>query len=127
MERIYNDGPRPWTPESLTDARSLQLSVTTEFISALVITTACLKYHRPLTCNLQSEAKDIVDAVKEVNSLTSTLQNVREHVDSHHSTWFTEIEKMCTEVGTEVSTPRRCGRQTHRSNVPAETQNDYFK
>ena len=69
-----------------------------EFISALVITTACLKYLRVLTCNLQSEAKDIVDAVKEVNSLTSTLQNVREHVDSHHSTWFTEIEKMCVQI-----------------------------
>ena len=128
METICNDGPRSWTPESLTDARSLQLSITTtEFISALVITAACLNYLRPLTCNLQSEAKDIVDAVKEINSLICTLQNIREHIDSHHSTWFREIEKMCTKVGTEACIPRRCGRQIHRSNFPSETPSEYFR
>ena len=122
-----NDGPRLWTPESLTDARSLQLSITTtEFISASVITAACLKNVRLLTCNLQSEAKDIVDAVKEINSLISTLQNIREHIDSHHSTWFREIEEMCTKVGTEARIPRRCGRQIHRSNFPSETRSEYF-
>ena len=33
---------------------------------------------------------------------------------------------MCTDVGTEPSLPRRCGRQIRRSNVPADTPSEYY-
>ena len=45
FESICNDGPGLWSEDSLTDARGLQLAITTtEFVSALVITDLCLKY-----------------------------------------------------------------------------------
>ena len=65
MESISNDGPSSWSPDSLTDARSLQLAITTtDFLCALVITNCCLKYLQALTSNLQAETKDIIAAYK---------------------------------------------------------------
>ena len=76
MESICDDGPRLWSPDALTDARSLSLAINTDFISALVVTNACLKYLQALTSNLQAESKDIVAAVEEIKTVTSTLQDV---------------------------------------------------
>ena len=55
-----------WSPDSVTDSSTLLLVITkTEFISAIVITNACLQYLRGLTTSLQEEAIDIVQAVFE--------------------------------------------------------------
>ena len=34
---------------------------------------------------------------------------------------------MCDSVGVEPSLPRLCGRQSHRSNVPAQTPSEYYR
>ena len=80
MESIYNDGPGQWSADSLTDARSLQLAIsTTDFICALVITNSCLKYLQALTTNLQAETKGIVTAVKEINSHCNSTKSQRQY------------------------------------------------
>ena len=128
MESICDSGSNSWSSESLTDARSLLLAIsTTDFLAALVITNFCLKYLQALTSNLQGEAKDIVVAVSEINTVISTLQDVRENIETYHSTWFTTVQKMCEDVGTDPSIPRRCGRQLYRSNHPATTPSEYYR
>ena len=109
------------------DARGLLAITTTDFVSTLVITNSCLKYLKALTASLQAEAKDIVAAVSEIDTVTATVQNVRDNIDTHHSQWFLTITEMLSEVGIEPSVPRRCGRQTQRSNVPADTPSEYFR
>ena len=127
MEEICSEGPRLWSSDSLTDGRSLQLALTTtDFISSLVITNSCLKYLQALTTNLQAEAKDIVEAVQEISSVKAALDSVRSNIDDHHNRWFQIVEKMCSDVGVEPSLPRRCSRQIHRSNVPADTPSTYY-
>ena len=60
-------GSSLWSQDSITDSRTLLLAITTtELVSALVITNGCLQYLLSLTCSLQAEAKDVVDAVTEV-------------------------------------------------------------
>ena len=77
LESISAEGSQMWSPDSLTDASTLLLAITTtEFISALVITHECLQYLRGLTVNLQEEAKDIVQAVAEIKTLTLSLKKV---------------------------------------------------
>ena len=67
MESICDDGPRLWTSDSISDAKSLLLAIsTTDFLSALVITNFCFKYLQALTSNLEAETKDIVAAVGEI-------------------------------------------------------------
>lgn len=127
MERICDDGTGLWSSDSLTDARSLQLAMTTtDFLGALVITNSCLKYLQALTSNLQAEAKDIVAAVREVDGVIATLQDIRDNISAHHTRWYSTVEKLCSDVGTVPSLPRRSGRQMHRSNVPANTPSEYY-
>ena len=92
--------------DSVTDASTPLLVITrTEFISALEITNECLQYLRGLTTSLQEEAKDIVQTVSEIKTLTSSLKQVRENVDSYHSRLFKTVSKMCNEVGTTHQCP----------------------
>ena len=77
-----------WSTDSVTDARSLMLAITSsDFMSALVIISRALGYLKALTCSLQAEAKDIVTAVGEIDSVVSTLQDVRDNIDAHHEEW----------------------------------------
>lgn len=58
MESILAEGRSGWSQDSLTDASTLLLAITTtEFVSALVITTKCLLYLLGFTCSLQAEVK----------------------------------------------------------------------
>ena len=109
----------------MTYATTLLLVLTrTEFISALVITNECLQHLRGLTTSLQEAAKDIVHAVSDIKTWTSSLKQVRENVDSYHSRWFETVSKMCNEVGTTPSMPRICGRQRHRVSIPASNPSE---
>ena len=84
MESISAEGSSLWSPESIVDSKTLLLAITTtEFIRALVIANACLHYLLSLTCSLQAEAKDIIEAVAEVNLVIAALKKVRE--DNMHS------------------------------------------
>ena len=114
MERICADGPNLWSSDSLTDASSLQLAVTaTDFICSLVVANKFLSQ--------VSEAKDIVEAVQEISSVRAALHKARSNIDKHHRKWFQKIEKMYSDIDVEPCLPRICGRQTHHSNVPADT------
>ena len=127
MEDICNYGLGFWTPDTLTDARSLQVAMTTtDFICTVVIINSCVKYLQALTSSLQAEAKDILTTVNEIDTVTTTLQSVRDNIGTHHSQWVSTVEKMCADVGTEPSLPRRSGRQIHRSNIPVDTSSEYY-
>ena len=80
-----------------------------------------------LTKSLQSEAKEIVEAVTEISDLTSVLRDLRDNVDKYHDEWFAEVEQMCTTVDTEPSLPKLTSRQTHRSNVSSQTPKEYYR
>ena len=89
MEQICNQGPSQWSTDSLTDARALLLAITTtDFLSALVITTVLLGYLRPLTVSLQAEAKDIIAATREIDTVKATIQDLRDNIDVHHEEWY---------------------------------------
>ena len=62
-----------------------------------------------------------MDAVNEIDHVKAALQSVRKDMDIHHKKWFDVVEKLCDKLGTEVSLPRKCEHQAHRSNTPAST------
>ena len=72
----------------------------------MVITQRVLSYTTSITHSLQSESRDIMEAVAHIETLRDILQSVREDIYRHHRNWFTDVEKMCTEVGTKMSIPR---------------------
>ena len=86
LESICSEGTSHWSPLSVTDSSTLLVAITTtEFLSALVISSASLQYLLGLTRSLQAEAKDIVQAISEINIVITTLKDVRSNVDKHHN------------------------------------------
>ena len=73
-------------------------------------------------CSLQAEAKYVVRAVGDITS----LKEVRDTIDQQHDAWFQEIELMCHSVDVVPPIPRRCARQCHRNNVPADDPRTYY-
>ena len=73
------------------------------------------------------EAKDIVEAVDEMNTVQNALKYVLENVDVYHSQWFSSVEKMCGNMCSAHSLPRLCGQHIHHSNVPADSPSSYYK
>ena len=127
FESISAEGSRNWTSDSLTDASTLLLAITTtDFLGALVIANKCLNYLLALTRSLQAEAKDIVVAVREVDNLKDVLSDVRRNVDVYHGQWFAGVEKMCDSVGIQPSLPSLCARQSHHCNVPSQNPSEYY-
>ena len=128
MESICEEGPGKWSTDSLRDVSGLLLAITaSEFISALVVTNKCLGYLRALTSSLQAEAKDVVQAVGDIDVVLTSLREGRNTIDQQHDAWFQEIELMCRSVDVVPSIPRRCGRQLHRNNIPADDPRTYYR
>ena len=71
------------------------------------------------------KAKDIVTAVREIDNVTATLQDVRDNIHTHAQQFLT-ITELLSGVGMEPSVPRRCSRQTHQSNVLADTPKESY-
>ena len=92
----------------------------------MVITNSCLKYLQALTSNLQAEARDVAESVKEISSVKAARQDIRDNITAYHSQWFKKVEQMLASVGEEPSLLRRRGHQCHRSNVSADTPCEYY-
>ena len=65
--------------------------------------------------------------MNEVDNLKRTITEVRKNVDVNHGQWFADVEQLCQSVGTQPLLPRTCGRQIHRSNVPAQTPSEFYR
>ena len=112
----------------MANAKSLLSAITSpEFLAALIITNRISSYTTSITRSLQSQSRDIVEAISGIDVLCDTLQSVRDDVDTHHCRWMDETKKMCEDIGVELCIPRLCGRQKHRDNVPAGTPDEYYK
>ena len=117
-----------WSAESVADTKSLLSAITLpEFLAALIITNRIFSYTTNITGSLQSQSRDIVEAISGIDVLCDTLQSVRDNVDTPHRRWMDETKKMCGDIGVELCIPRLCGRQQHRDNVPAGTPDEYYK
>ena len=95
---------------------------------AFIVTKQCLAYIKGLTTSLQKRAKDICQAYSEVSSIVTALSEVRAAIDVKHKEWF----DIAIALGQKVDAPppqlpRRCSRQTARSNTPGETPEIYYK
>lgn len=73
-----------------------------------------------LTHSLQAEAKDIVQAVSEINHVKATLLDVRDNINKYHEEQFAIVTNMCDSVHVQPSLSRLCGHQRHRANVPVQ-------
>lgn len=99
-----------------------------QFLIAFVVTKQCLGYIKGLTVSLQKRAKDICQAYSEVSSIVRALNEVRSNIDVKHKVWYDMAVALGEKVdASEPQLPRRCGRQTARSNTPGDTPESYYR
>ena len=120
-----------WDGETITKANGFlfQLQSST-FLVAFQVLIQVLHILRELTMKLQMQAIDVVYAYKMVSSVVSTLKALRRDSPAEFKKIFTEATKLGQQLHGEkfvLSKPRLAGRQTHRSNPPSSTAEDYYR
>ena len=128
FQSIFSEGPSLWSSDSVTDAKSLELALcNSEFLCSMILTNNCLNYLQGLTSGLQAEGKDLLCAVKEIDTVIATLQEVRTNCSKYHQIWFEKVVSLSEAIGNgAVQMPRRCEKQRHRDNVPATSAEKYY-
>ena len=102
-----------FTSDTVKKASSFLDGITEfQFIATLIIAKHILS-----TTQILTDRTSYWDGTKEI----------RQDVDKHHATWFSESTVMAEKVGEEPRIPRRCARQIQRNNVPATTPSEYYK
>ena len=80
-------------------------------------------YTKGLSKSLQGCTLDVVEAHKHVSLVRDELQSVRRNAKQKFLLLYDKMKKMSNHGGVEMSMPRRCGRQTLRSNIKAKKNN----
>lgn len=99
----------------------------TEFQVALKITAKVFAISLPLSKFLQSTNIDLMAAMSFARSIKNDLSSLRENAEIEFHSIFTEIESVCADLDIEVTVPRTSARQTHRSNVPFQTPEEFYR
>ena len=110
----------------MTDASTLLLVITrTEFISALVITNECLQHLSGLTTSLQDEAKDIVQAVSEIKTLTHPSSKSERMLTPTTVGGLKQSRKCVMRWGLHINAQDMWSH--HRASIPASNLSEYFR
>lgn len=121
-------GEWSWDSETLTKARGfLHQMVSFEFLVTSNITMRVLSSLRSLTVKLQKKSNDILAAYEYVSEVLEEFQEVKSNCETEFHSWYLEIESMADELNIVVATPRINARQSHRSNIPAECPEDFYR
>ena len=118
-----------FTSDTVKKASSFLDGITEfQFIATLIIAKHILSTTQILSKSLQyRNAQDIVRGWNHVKITRKRVKEIRQDVDKHHATWFSESTVVAEKVGEEPRIPRRCARQIQRNNVPATTPSEYYK
>ena len=117
-----------WDSKAVGEAYGLLKRITdSTFIACFQTVLHFFGYIRGLSSKLQGSTLDIVQGFEMVTHVQTLLTSFRTD-DIELDNVYTRMSKMAEVANlAALEPPRRCGRQTQRSNVPAETPQEYFK
>ena len=119
-----NAGEKDWNLNSRSTANSLLLAITSfDFLFAFHVAKEGLAHTRALTVALQKKAKDVCAAYSHIETVTSTLRELREYSDQTHQEWFDAAVRMASAVNTQPCLPRAC----RRGLSAAEDVSSYYR
>ena len=121
-------GTWSWDSETVAKASGFLHQLNSfEFLISFCITMRVLSSLRSLTIKLQKKANDILAAYDLVSDVELELQLLKVKCDDEFHVWFEETKNLADELCIQVSTPRIASRQTHRSNIPANSPEAYYR
>lgn len=135
MKELYNpiisslEEIKCWDDKDTSSGADVLLTAIcqSEYIVALVSAEKLLSYTLILCQKLQSSDADLWAALNYAHYVLQSLKSLREKVDDEFSVLFQEAQKMAELNETTISVPRIVGRQTHRSNISAESIEQFYR
>ena len=129
LDDIGRNGERNWDAESISKASGLLTVISSSaFIAAFQTNHYFLGFTKSLSILLQGCNQDLLLAYDEIRLVRETLKKEREDVRKAFEEPFEDMQAMARLAGADgLSIPRRCGRQTQRSNVEATTAEEYWR
>lgn len=125
---FYESSPSDWNRETRSEAQSLLLAMSQfSFVVALVLSQKILAYTKGLSIKLQGRYVDVVRAHRDIQSVKTTLKNVRYQIDHFHNQVYQEAISLGQTVHVIETGPRMASRQQHRQNIPSVTICEYYK
>lgn len=98
-----------------------------KFVIPLIIIENIFSYTLTLCKQLQTVNADFVEACNHVDSVLGVLDEMRENNKKHFSDMFSVAAIMLNKNKEEIDLPRFANKQTHRSNVPTNSSEEYYK
>ncbi|XP_071123548.1 52 kDa repressor of the inhibitor of the protein kinase-like [Mytilus edulis] len=118
---------RGWDTKAITESQGLLKRITdATFIVCFQTAMYYYGYLNGLSRKLQGTALDLLQGYSMVDNIKSVLISARGN-DAEYDNVYQKAEQMAEVADTEPGIPRRCGRQTQRSNAPGDTPQFYFK
>uniref|UniRef100_A0A8D8ZFX7 52 kDa repressor of the inhibitor of the protein kinase n=1 Tax=Cacopsylla melanoneura TaxID=428564 RepID=A0A8D8ZFX7_9HEMI len=96
----------------------------------LVCATIIGKYSNilePVANILQSKSLDLLNCTDHVNTISSLIKEHRENVDDTAKGIMFEVNEIADQLNITIAAPRTSKTQTHRTNTPANSTDEYFK
>jgi hypothetical protein len=118
-----------WDSKTITEANGILTNITSsKFIAAFQTNLYFSGFLKSLSVLLQGSSLDLVTAYEEIDTIKAEFKSIRENAETEFKAVFQEMVRMRASVTDEaINIPRRCGRQTLRSNVEADTPEDYWR
>ena len=118
-----------WDSKSITEGSGLYTAITAPaFIATFQSVRFLFGFTKDLSVLLQGSAKDILSAYEDISLVTEELKSIRENVEKEFPPIFQKMLTMANVSGHEdITIPRRCGKQTYRSNVEADSPEVYWR
>ena len=121
LEDIANSPVNEWNRESRAEAHTLLTAMSNfSFIATLLITQKILSYTKGLSVKLQGAYVDVAWAFHDVNLVKTSLERLRQHVDTFHHTQYEEVLRLAEIVESEECSPSVACRQQNRQNAPSD-------
>lgn len=121
-------GDWSWDPDTMTKANGFLHHITTfEFLVSFCVAMRLLSSLHGLTIKLQKQSKDILQAYEQVSDVHLELELMTKNCVEEFHAWFEEITEFATLLDVPVTMPRIYARQVHRSNIPADSPEAFYR
>ena len=128
LQTISENRSKKWDLKSKTEAQGLLHQIKMpQFICAFYSALYLLGYTKSLSHSLQGSTLDVIEAYRQIQLVRDQIKQVRKKSKEVFSELFAKMTAMAKVSGEKMAIPRRCGRQTLRSNVQAKTPVGYFR
>ena len=126
LEAIVYSAPTDWNREIRSDVQSLLLAMPCHSSNSWLHWYS-LKKSLHTQKGLQEHYFDFVRAHQDIESVRTTIRDVRSRVDDFHSQVYQEVLMLSQSVDVVEAAPQQANRQHHRQNNPADNTSNYYK